>query len=231
MTATCWAVVPAAGVGARMGGATPKQYLSLAGRPVIRWALEPLIRSSRISAIVVVTSPGDDRFGTAGISSDKVRRVDGGRRRQDSVLRGLEAFESEAGPDDWALVHDAARPCLSDADLESLFRRLDAEPGLVGGLLACPVRDTLKRADSSGRAIGTVPREGLWQALTPQAFRYGALRQALEVADAQGAEVTDEAAAIERAGHQPLIVPGDPGNIKITRPGDLALCAAMLERS
>jgi 2-C-methyl-D-erythritol 4-phosphate cytidylyltransferase len=213
-----------------MGGATPKQYLSLAGRPVVQWALEPLIRSRRIGAIAVVTSPGDDRFGATGIVSEKVRRVDGGPRRQDSVLRGLAAFEDEARPDDWALVHDAARPCLSDADLESLLHHLNAEPGLVGGLLACPVRDTLKRADSRGRAVATVPRNGLWQALTPQAFRYEALRQALEAAEAEGAEVTDEAAAIERAGYEPLLVPGDPGNIKITRPGDLALCAAILER-
>lgn len=231
MTVSCWAVVPAAGVGARMGGAVPKQYLALAGRPVIHWALAPLIRCQRIRAIAVATSPGDPRFGAAGITSSKVRQIAGGARRQDSVLRGLEAFAEEAAPEDWALVHDAARPCLSDIDLESLLERLDAKPGGVGGLLACPVRDTLKRADEHGRALGTVPREGLWQALTPQVFRYGALRQALEAAEANGVEVTDEAAAMERAGHKPVLIAGDPGNIKITRPGDLALCAALLERT
>ena len=231
MTATCWAVVPAAGVGERMGGTTPKQYLVLAGRPVIHWALAPLIRCDRIRAIAVATSSGDARFSAAGITSEKVRRVDGGPRRQDSVLEGLKAFEAEAAPDDWALVHDAARPCLTDTDLESLLGRLDAKPGVVGGLLACPVRDTLKRADSRGRSLGTVSREDLWQALTPQVFRYGALRQALEAAEVEGADVTDEAAAMERAGHHPVLVAGDPGNIKITRPGDLALCAALLERS
>ncbi len=231
MTVPCWAVVPAAGVGERMGGATPKQYLSLAGHPVIHWALGPLIRSPRVGAIAVAVSPGDRHFGSLGVNSDKIRRVDGGARRQDSVLNGLRAFEAEAGQNDWALVHDAARPCLSDRDLQTLFATLDAEPGEVGGLLACPVRDTLKRSDPRGRAAETVSRDGLWQALTPQVFRYGALRAALEAVCAEGAEVTDESAAMERAGLAPLLVPGDPGNIKVTRPGDLALCAAFLERS
>ncbi len=227
MTSRCWAIVPAAGVGARMGSSTPKQYLALAGRLVIEWSLAPLVRSASVAAVVVATAPGDPFWEGIAAGSAKLRRVDGGLRRQDSVLRGLNVLEGLADPEDWALVHDAARPCLADEDLEELLARVEADG--LGGLLACPLRDTLKHASSDGRVRRTVPRDDLWQALTPQVFRYGALRTALESAAEAGIEVTDEASAMELAGHSPLLVPGSPANIKITRPGDLALASAFLE--
>ena len=227
MTGRCWAVVPAAGAGARMGSATPKQYLSLAGRRVIEWSLAPLLRLDEMATIVVATSAGDPWWRDIAPGSDKLRRVDGGARRQDSVLLGLRALETVADTDDWVLVHDAARPCLPDEDLAELLSRVAADS--VGGLLACPVRDTLKHASGEGRVDRTIPRDDLWQALTPQVFRYGPLRAALESAAEAGVEVTDEAAAMERAGYSPLLVPGSPVNIKITRPGDIALASAFLE--
>lgn len=227
MTSRCWAVVPAAGAGARMGSVTPKQYLSLAGRPVIEWSLAPLLRCAAVECVVVSTAPEDPFWKGIAAGSTKLRRVDGGRRRQDSVLRGLNALQTLAEPEDWALVHDAARPCLTDEDLAELLARVEADGR--GGLLACPLRDTLKLASSDGRVSRTIPRDNLWQALTPQVFRYGALRAALQAAGEAGIEVTDEASAMERAGHSPLLVPGSPANIKITRPGDLALASAFLE--
>jgi 2-C-methyl-D-erythritol 4-phosphate cytidylyltransferase len=209
-----------------MAAAVPKQYLPLAGRAVIAWALDPLLRCDRIRRIVVATSPTDEHWPRVAPNSRKLTRVDGGGRRQDSVLAALESLEGEAGAKDWALVHDAARPCLSDRDLEALLSAVDAAG--EGGLLASPLRDTLKQDDGAGRVAATLPRERLWQALTPQVFPYRALLAALRLAAEQDATVTDEAAAMERAGSAPLIVEGDSRNLKLTRPGDLAMAEALL---
>jgi 2-C-methyl-D-erythritol 4-phosphate cytidylyltransferase len=142
------------------------------------------------------------------------------------VLAGLERLAELATADDWVLVHDAARPCLSEVDLDRLLDALAEEP--VGGLLAVPLTDTLKRADSAGRAEATLDRAGLWCAQTPQMFRFGLLRAALSVALADGVLVTDEAAAMERSGHRPQLVEGTAGNLKVTGPGDLQLAEAVL---
>ncbi|MEJ2514754.1 MAG: 2-C-methyl-D-erythritol 4-phosphate cytidylyltransferase [Gammaproteobacteria bacterium] len=223
---TAWAVVPAAGAGRRFGAGRPKQYLSLAGRPVLSRALAPLLAEPRIKGLVLVVAEGDDAWRDAVGEDHRVETVIGGAERCHSVLAGLDALAGRAAGEDWVFVHDAARPCLTEAEVAALFRALAGEAS--GALLAVPLADTLKRADDEGRARATVPRDGLWRALTPQVFRYGALRAALAAAIAEGELVTDEAAAMERAGHRPRLVPGASGNIKITGPADLDLAAAVL---
>jgi len=224
-----WAVIPAAGAGARFGGDTPKQYLPLAGRTVIEWALRPFLDRDDVAGIAVVVSPGDDRWESLRPRTARIIDACGGAERADSVLNGLEALGGRAGPADWVLVHDAARPCLSDEDLEALLDAVgDDSPG---GLLAVPVQDTLKRADEVGRVSGTLDRRDVWRALTPQMFRYGDLRNALRTAQAAGSPVTDESSAMERSGLHPQLVLGRADNIKITRPEDLALATFILNRT
>jgi 2-C-methyl-D-erythritol 4-phosphate cytidylyltransferase len=225
----CWAVVPAAGVGRRMGQRIPKQYLPLLGRPVIDHTLERLIRHPAVAEVCVALAADDPFWArTAYAEHPRIIRAPGGVERCHSVLNALVALEERAEEGDWVLVHDAARPCVRPGDLSRLLARLDGHP--VGGLLGVPVRDTMKRTDESNLVLETVPREGLWHAFTPQVFRYGALREALEVALAFGGAVTDEAAAIELSGRWPLLVEGHADNIKITRAEDLALAAFYLER-
>lgn len=215
-----FAIVPAAGSGARFGGETPKQYLPLLGQPLIHHTLLALCRFPAIERVVVVLAPDDERWAQhdwAALGPKLETVYCGGATRADSVKNGLAALAMAAQDDDWALVHDAARPCLSQAMLQALVDELRDDT--VGGLLAVPVADTLKRADSEGRAADTVSREGLWQAQTPQMFRYGTLRDAL----AAHPEVTDEAGAIEAAGFRPKLVRADATNFKVTYPADLAL--------
>ncbi len=222
-----WGVIPAAGKGTRMGAERPKQYLELAGRAVLEHTLERLAADSRIAGIVVALGSEDADWerltSPAGV---EVRTVTGGAERCHSVLNALRSLVDRAAADDWVLVHDAARPCLRPADLARLLDTLADDP--VGGLLAVPVRDTMKRADAGDRVAETVDRGGLWHALTPQMFRLQALREALEAAIAAGVLVTDEAAAMERAGHHPRLVAGAGDNLKITRPEDLPLAAYYL---
>lgn len=225
----CWAVVPAAGVGKRMGSVIPKQYLPLAGRPVIAHALDTLLHHPRIIGLVVAVGAEDEWWPhvAAGLATDKpLWVVVGGAERRHSVLNGLEALQRQADPMDWVLVHDAARPCLAHDDLDRLLTELADDP--VGGLLAAPVRDTLKQADESGRVAATVDRSRLWHALTPQMFRLGLLQDALNAALAQGLPVTDEAAAMEAAGFAPRLIEGRADNLKITRPEDLTPAAFYL---
>lgn len=216
------AVVPGAGAGERMGGATPKTYLPLAGRTVIEWALAPLLAHPGLQRLVVALAADDTRFAALPIANDsRVQTITGGASRAASVAAGLDALGAAAhGP---ILVHDGARPCLSGEEIERLLPYA-AEP--AGALLAVPVRDTLKRADADGRVGATEDRSQLWQALTPQLFHGGTLRSAL--GDATDPAITDEASAMERAGYAPRLVEGDPANIKITRPHDLPLAAAVL---
>jgi 2-C-methyl-D-erythritol 4-phosphate cytidylyltransferase len=222
-----WVIVPAAGSGRRLGADVPKQYLPLAGRLVIEWAIEPLLGRDGLLGICVALAADDRRFAQLPLSRHPgVEACAGGRERSDSVLRALRAIESRAAAEDWVLVHDAARPCLERADVDALLAAVGADP--VGGLLATPLADTLKHADDAVRSDRTVAREDLWRALTPQAFRYGVLREALERAEAEGAAITDEAAAVERRGLRPMLVDGRPENLKITRPRDLELAAAIL---
>jgi 2-C-methyl-D-erythritol 4-phosphate cytidylyltransferase len=224
--ARAWAIVPAAGSGRRMGAAVAKQYLSLRGRPLLAHTLEPLLRCRRIQAVVLVVAAGDRDWQGSVPAGERVLAVTGGAERCHSVLNGLASLADRAAPDDWVLVHDAARPCLSGGELDALFERLAGDP--VGGLLAVPLADTLKAADEDRRVAATLPREGLWRALTPQMFRYGLLHAALADAVAAGVLVTDEAAAMERAGHRPALVAGRAANLKVTGPEDLLLAEAVL---
>ncbi|MFZ5533484.1 MAG: 2-C-methyl-D-erythritol 4-phosphate cytidylyltransferase [Pseudomonadota bacterium] len=226
-TPAAWAVVPAAGRGRRMGAESPKQYLDLLGRSVLAWSLRPLLDDARIRGLVLVVSPEDRRAPALAASIPGIILAIGGAERQDSVRAGLAALADQAAPEDWVLVHDAARPCFHRDDLGRLFERA-ADPGFAGGVLAAPVADTLKRADAEGRVTGTVSRAGLWRALTPQMFRFQALSQALAAAAQAAITVTDEAQAMERMGHPVAVIPGRADNLKITHPEDLALAQAIL---
>ncbi|MCB1908009.1 MAG: 2-C-methyl-D-erythritol 4-phosphate cytidylyltransferase [Rhodocyclaceae bacterium] len=218
------ALVPAAGSGNRMQSGRPKQYLEVLGRPLIRHALETLCAAPDIDRVYVVLSVGDQEWDSHDWSDLAPRLVSlfcGGASRADSVLNGLRAIRDEMADSDWVLVHDAARPCLAPWHLERLLSLSDDE---VGGLLAVPVADTLKRDDGHGHSVETVARERLWQAQTPQMFRYIMLRRALE--RARG--VTDEASAIEAAGLRPRLVEGDASNLKVTYPLDLHMAEWIL---
>ncbi|MEW8050445.1 MAG: 2-C-methyl-D-erythritol 4-phosphate cytidylyltransferase [Candidatus Thiodiazotropha sp.] len=228
--ARCWGLVPAAGVGQRMGAAIPKQYLSLAGRRVIDHTLERLLAHPKMEGIYLALSTQDELWRDCEFADDpRIFRAQGGAERCNSVLNALRELQHHAAVDDWVLVHDAARPCLTRHDLDRLIDTLFDHP--VGGLLGVPVRDTLKSVDDKGMVAGTVSRDGLWHALTPQMFRIDILYQALESAIHKGVLVTDDASAVELAGYQPMMVEGDAGNIKITRPEDLQLAADYLSRS
>lgn len=219
------ALVPAAGFGARMGNESPKQYLSLAGQPMIFHALATLCACAEISTVFVVLSPEDTQFQQYDFSrfGEKLQPLYcGGATRAESVLNGLLAAELE--PDDWVLVHDAARPCLTQDHLHKLINELRDDA--VGGLLAVPVADTLKRADAAGRVLRTESREQLWQAQTPQMFRAGLLATALQ----QCKGVTDDASAIEALGYHPKLVACEPTNFKVTYPQDLLLAELLLNQ-
>lgn len=224
-----WVVVPAAGRGSRAGLALPKQYAELAGRPMLAWTLERLLGHPLVSGALVVLA-GDDRHwpGWTQVAGKPVRTAPGGGERFESVLAGLRALPEEVGADDWVLVHDAARPCVSLAEIGDLLAARDHP---VGALLAVPVADTLKRADGRGEVCATIERAGAWRALTPQMFRRGALQDALAAAAAAGVHPTDEAAAMERIGRHPRLVPGRPSNLKVTSAEDFALAAWWLGRS
>ena len=220
-----FALVPAAGSGSRMGHDLPKQYLPLAGQPLILHALNTLCASPDITTVFVVLSPSDTLFHSHDWSrfGDKLQPLYcGGASRAESVANGLLASELE--PDDWVLVHDAARPCLTQAHLSRLIAELRDDD--VGGILAVPVADTLKRADEQQRIACTEARAGLWQAQTPQMFRAGLLAQALVNAK----NVTDEASAVEALGLKPKLVLSESGNFKVTYPQDLLLAELLLQQ-
>lgn len=218
--------MPAAGAGLRFGGDIPKQYRPLAGRTVIEWAMRPLLDHPRIRGLVVAIAADDEYWARLSIRTAKrIRTVTGGRERVDSVRLALNELGGEATDADWVLVHDAARPCLPRADLDRLIEQVSGDE--CGGLLAVPVADTLKHADDDGRVSATLERKGVWRALTPQMFRFGVLRDAL-LRDRGCA--TDEAMAVEAAGHRPMLVPGAAENIKITNREDLALAERFLGR-
>jgi 2-C-methyl-D-erythritol 4-phosphate cytidylyltransferase len=224
-----WGLVPAAGVGRRLGAPIPKQYLEIQGHKVIDLALATLLEHPRVSGLVVALDPADTLWPTTGYAADpRVLTVAGGAERAHSVRNALTGLADRAGEDDWVLVHDAARPCLRRTDLDRLMADLEGDP--VGGLLAVPVHDTMKRGDTAGRIEATVLRERLWHAYTPQAFRLGLLRRALDQALADGYLVTDDASAVEHLGLKPLLVEGHSDNIKITRPEDLPLAQLYLQQ-
>ena len=220
-----WLVMPAAGSGRRFGGAMPKQYQTLGAGSVIQHALAPFLADARCAGVVVALDPHDTRFGALPEARDpRLKRVPGGARRCDSVRIALDAIDADDAA--WVLVHDAARPCVTVREISALLAA--CEHDAVGGLLALPVADTLKRADEAERVLKSPPRAGLWRALTPQMFRLGLLRRALRAAHDAGRDPTDEAQAVEWLGEAPRLVAGNSGNLKITTAADLALAAAML---
>ena len=227
---SCWAVIPAAGVGRRMESEIPKQYLPLLGKPVIEYSIETMLNHPAIKEIFVVVSKFDCYWQLTDFANHPaVTRVEGGAERPHSVLNALLALETQADANDWVLVHDAARPCLQASDVDLLLQHIiDTDEG---GLLAVPIHDSIKRSDPSGRATKTIPRESLWRAFTPQMFRLKKLRIALESALVEGHQITDEASAMELTGEYPKLVEGRSDNIKITQPEDLKLAAYYLLKS
>ena len=222
-------MIPAAGSGKRMANAIPKQYLSVHGRSVLEWALLPFLTDDRCRRVVVAIAVDDAHWPRLHLQHAKLQVVSGGAERADSVLAGLNALltdEGAAQEQDWVLVHDAARPCLHRADLDALLAALESEP--VGALLAAPLADTLKQADAKQRVEQTVPRAGLWRALTPQLFRLGPLRAALRSAVVRGLNVTDESSAMEAMGMHARLITGRSDNLKITVPEDLMLAESVL---
>lgn len=221
-----WAVIPAAGAGARMGGGTPKQYRLLHGRTILEHTLALFCGHPAITGVMVAIASGDAFWPKLAVSSDeRVMTAPGGQERYHSVLNCLGTLSKIAAPDDWVLVHDAARPCVRRSDVDALIDGAGAHP--VGGILALPVRDTMKRG--VGHEIReTVEREGLWHALTPQMFRLQELHQALTDAVEAGVPLTDEAQAMERTGARPMLIPGHADNIKITDPDDLIIAEFLL---
>ncbi|MCB1744587.1 MAG: 2-C-methyl-D-erythritol 4-phosphate cytidylyltransferase [Gammaproteobacteria bacterium] len=223
-----WAVVPAAGAGRRMLSAIPKQYLQVAGACVLEHTLRALLTEKRIDTVVVAISAEDEYFESLTAGRDpRVSIAPGGAERADSVRNALQSLVGRAEPEDLVLVHDAARPCLARAELRALIDAALADP--VGAILALPVRDTVKRSDAHGRIAVTVPRDDLWRAQTPQAFRFEALLGALENAGRAGVVVTDEAQAMERIGANARLVTGSERNIKLTVAEDLALLERYLQ--
>lgn len=252
--ANYWAVVPAAGIGRRMGAEKPKQYLKLLNKTVIEHSLAPFCDHPLIAGIVVAIAEDDPHWQTLAMSRHpKISCVQGGAERCHSVLNGLNHLAARAAEDDWVLAHDAARPCVKSADLDLLIAAVKNHA--VGGLLAAPLSDTVKRAEQGGvsgeglppaeglaptegsapaatyEVQTTVNRDGLWRALTPQMFRLSTLRESLAAVVAKGGVATDEAQAMESQGLKPRIVPAGAHNIKIARPEDLALAEFHLRRA
>lgn len=219
--------MPAAGSGRRFGAAVAKQYLPLAGRTVIEHSLAHFLNDPRCRQIIVAVDTADTQFAALPLARDpRVRQVGGGAQRCDSVWNALQVLQG--GDADWVLVHDAARPCVTRQEIDSLIATL--APDAIGGLLAVALADTLKRGDRSQHVVDTSSRELLWRALTPQMFRLGLLRKALDEARRAGRQPTDESQAVEWIGHAPRLVEGRASNLKITTPDDLALATAILSR-
>lgn len=220
------AVVPAAGAGSRMKTDIPKQYLTIKGKTVLEYTLAKLLSCPAITRVVVVLSASDERFYQLAVASDPRITIElGGKLRAESVLAGLTSLADT----DWALVHDAARPCVDGHDILTLIEQVI--PTGLGGILAVPLSDTIKRSQA-GRAIidKTIDRSQLWAAVTPQLFNAKVLRQSLVQALAVGITITDEASAIEYSGGHPLLVAGKRSNLKITQAEDLSLAEFYLMR-
>lgn len=232
MTARVFALIPAAGVGTRAGAAIPKQYLSIAGVPMIARTLAAFAAVSVVERIVVVLAADDRVFEELILEPVVARCVDvvrrGGATRAATVANGLDALASIADADDWVLVHDAARCGITPQLIEALIGRMSSDP--VGGLLAVPLDDTVKRAvgDTEAAVAETVDRRGLWRAQTPQMFRYRLLVDAMSAAQASDTPTTDESSAMEAAGHRVLLVPGSPRNFKVTTADDVTMMDLLL---
>ena len=225
MTSRYFGLVPAAGSGSRFGSEVLKQYSRLAGKPMLYHSVERLLATPEVEIAFVVLAPGDTEFRRHDWSAFGNRLAPlycGGASRRDSVLNGIIAAASLVDPNDWMLVHDAVRPCLGKPELRRLIDEAGGDE--VGGILAIPVADTLKRADDEQRIAATEPRDGLWRAQTPQMFRHSMLLRALREAE----HVTDEASAVEALGYKPKLVEGSTKNMKVTFPADLEIAEKML---
>ncbi|MEM6998785.1 MAG: 2-C-methyl-D-erythritol 4-phosphate cytidylyltransferase [Pseudomonadota bacterium] len=215
-----WIVIPAAGVGKRMETNKPKQYISVDNKTIIEHAINCFIDREEIESIVVAISETDDYWPELEIAShNKVVTVAGGAERYNSVFNGLSELKNKADENDWVLVHDAVRPCLSQSAIDRLMIKLRTHD--IGGILAMPCRDTMKRANSANEIVNTVERESLWHAQTPQMFKYGKLFSAIEKVLNEDILITDEAMAMELVGYKPILVEGHQENIKITHKDDL----------
>ena len=222
------ALVAAAGLGTRMGETLPKQYVEIGDRPMLWYSLNVFCAHPAIHRTFVALHADDRIFANYPWECFSGRLVPlfcGGATRAQSVMHGLEHMRAEVHVDDWVLVHDAARPCLTSDLVERLMGEVSGDA--VGGLLAVPLADTLKRDDDQHRSVRSEARDGLWQAQTPQMFRFGLLLQALRAADP--VVTTDEASALEQLGHRPRLVMGSAANLKVTYPEDLALAAMILQ--
>ncbi|GHA07900.1 2-C-methyl-D-erythritol 4-phosphate cytidylyltransferase [Arenicella chitinivorans] len=230
-----WCVVPAAGIGSRMQSVVPKQYLRINDRTVIEHALTPFLIANDIDGVVVAVSPGDATWPQVehSLNTQGMRKLittQGGLTRAQSVLNGLAALQARAADDDWVLVHDAARPCFGAQDLRHLM--VQVANHAVGGIVAIRAKDTLKQAEErADRIAATIDRTQVWQAQTPQMFRFGLLYRSLQAALAAKVSVTDESSAVEWAGYAPLLVEGDARNLKVTTPEDLALARFWLSNA
>ncbi len=222
----CWALVPAAGYGRRLGGETPKQYQKIVGDPVIAHTLRALAGVNLITGIIVGLA-SNDRWWNDQLQehSNFIGTYVGGSSRAETVLKGLERLERHVDYYDWILVHDAVRPCIRPVDIQRLIR--ERGDGRCGALLALPIPDTIKDCRNEGHVYGTVSRKNLWYAQTPQLFPYRELRSALEVSDLK--RITDESSAMEAAGYAPRVVLGRADNLKVTAAEDLEFATAVLQ--
>ena len=222
----CWALVPAAGSGSRLGGEKPKQYVEIAGKPLLAHTLQSLTKVDSILGIAVGLASDDQWWHENIVPSDCILGTYvGGVSRAETVLRGLEYLEPHVYAEDWVLVHDAARPCIRPSDIERLISERGDSPS--GALLAVPAPDTMKQSNGRDQVERTISREGLWCAQTPQLFSYEALRDALQGSDL--ATVTDDSSAMEAAGYMPRLVPGRADNLKVTTREDLELATLILQ--
>lgn len=228
-TPNYWVIVPAAGVGSRMGADLPKQYLSLLDKTILEHTLERLLQLPDIAGILLALSPDDTWWQELPLSRDpRIVRVDGGLERSYSVLNALKSLSLQAIESDWVLVHDAARPCVTLGAIAYLREQLEYHQ--VGGILAVPVSDTIKQLNRLGEIVQTLDRSSLWQAQTPQMFRYGLLLSCLERTLNENLQITDEASALESCGYTVRVVEGRVDNIKITRVEDLPLAQTILQQ-
>ncbi len=222
-----WAIVPAAGVGSRMGASLPKQYLPLADSCVLQVTLSKLLNTPEIDGVLVAIAEHDPWFKQAILPDARLEAIEGGMERAHSVLNGLQCLMSRGYQDDWALVHDAARPCVAAAQIHALIH--SANEFEYGTILAARAADTLKHV-VAGKVQATVDRNTIWYAHTPQIFRVGMLHKAIEDALTQGQQVTDESSAMELSGYMPQVLEDSRDNLKITQPEDLALAEWILQQ-
>ncbi len=222
-----WAIIPAAGIGSRMGSDIPKQYLEIGSKTILEHSASNFLKHPQIHKVIIVLHPDDDRWHKLAIAKDpKIVTVTGGEERADSVLAGLEYIQQNGGADDWVMVHDAARPCLYTLHIDNLLHARKTSPD--GVILAVPSYDTVKFVDKTQTIDRTIKREAIWLAQTPQFFPCKNLQSCIKHALADSFEVTDESSAMESKGYRPALVTGSRRNIKVTEQEDLLLASVIL---